>query len=245
MGTLTTRYCALSTMKMAYTDYGDGSVLILLHGNSESKAIFRKYQTIYFPLFHTYALDSRGHGESVSGDEKYSIGQYGDDVIEFCNERGIRKANVIGYSDGGNISLFLGLRDPGRFSKIMAISPNYLVSGTTDASLRLLKRIYRVFTILNKMGINMKKNMMRFDLMLSDIGLSERDLGAIKAKMRILYAENDMIKEDHLIHIHQSIAGSSIRKINGCTHMNILKKQEAIDDMKHFFAVNSTDDSHA
>jgi len=236
MKTLTTRYCALPTMKMAYTDYGEGPVLILLHGNSESKAIFREYQTLYFPMFHTYALDSRGHGESVSRDEKYSIGQYGDDVIEFCDERGIRKAHVIGYSDGGNISLFLGLRDSERFAKIIAVSPNYLVSGTTDDALRLLKRIYRIFTLLNRIGIDMRKNMMRFDLMLNDIGLSEEDLGAIKAEVRILYAEKDMIKEEHLIHIHRSIAGSSIKKIDGCTHMNILKKREAVDDMKNFFA---------
>lgn len=237
MAKLKTKYLELPDIRIAYCEYGQGPNIILLHGNSGNKGDFKKYQTEYFKTFHTYALDSRGHGESLSSDKEYSIEQYSNDVIRFCNTLGIEKAFVIGYSDGGNISLFLGLKAPALFERIIPISPNYLVSGTTDKALKMFKNIYKVFAFLGKLGINTKKWMMRFDLMLNDIGLSVEELNMIKTDMRILYAEDDMIKEDHIIDIHRNIPRSSIYKVNKCSHLTIINNEEAIKDMKRYFEV--------
>jgi hypothetical protein len=111
------------------------------------------------------------------------------------------------------------------------------VSGTTDKALRMFKNIYKVFAFLGKLGINTKKWMMRFDLMLNDIGLSVEELNMIKTDMRILYAEDDMIKEDHIIDIHRNIPRSSIYKVNKCSHLTIINNEEAIKDMKRYFEV--------
>ncbi|HNT77772.1 MAG TPA: alpha/beta hydrolase, partial [Anaerolineae bacterium] len=127
MEKLSTAYVDLGDVKIAYRDYGAGPTLILLHGNSESKSLFTQHQTIHFKMFHTIAIDSRGHGETLSEDTHYSIGQYSDDVIRLCQAKGITEAGVVGYSDGGNIALFLAKKAPQLFKKIVAISPNYLV----------------------------------------------------------------------------------------------------------------------
>jgi pimeloyl-ACP methyl ester carboxylesterase len=234
MQNLKTKYLDLPDIRIAYSEHGEGPTLLLLHGNSESKGIFMKYQTEHFKSFHTFALDSRGHGQSKSKDAAYSIEQYSQDVIQFCHVLGIEKASVIGYSDGGNISLFLGLKAPETFKRIIAISPNTLVSGTTDKALKMFTNIYKVFQFLSKLGVNTTNFMMRFDLMLNDIGLYEKDLHNIKTNLRILYAENDMIKEDHILYIHGNVPGSSVQKIDHCTHLNILESMNAIQDMHAF-----------
>lgn len=231
-----TQYLELPDIRIAYTESGQGPVLLMLHGNSVSKGIFKKYQTVHFQNFHTFALDSRGHGQSKSKDEKYSIEQYSEDVIHFCRAKGIEKAFIIGYSDGGNISLFLGLKAPDLFERIIAISPNTLASGTEEKPLKLFQDIYRVFQFLQKLGFNTRNLRMRFDLMLTDIGLSENDLSQIKTNIRILYAENDMIKESHILDIHRSIPGATVRKIDHCTHMNIIESREAIEEMQTFLS---------
>ena len=236
MNKLETKTLELPDIKIAYCEHGSGPNLILLHGNSESKSIFKQYQNVSFKEFHSYALDSRGHGQSVSDDKKYTIGQYSNDVIRFCQALGIEKALVVGYSDGGNIALFLALNAPNVFERIAAISPNTLVSGTMPDSLILFKRIYKIFAFLKKIGIDTQKAMMRFELMLNDIGLANEDLGRIKTSVRILYAEKDMIKEDHIVEIHQNIPGSSIKKISGCTHLNILNQEETIKEIQNYFA---------
>lgn len=232
MRRLSTKYEQLPDINIAYTEHGEGPALILLHGNSESKRLFCKYQTEYFNDFHTFALDSRGHGESVSNDSAYSIPQYARDVAEFCRKQGLAGARVLGFSDGGNIVLALAKQDPDLFGRMIAVSPNYLAEGTVDKWLRTFRRMRAFFAFMTRIGIDMKKPMMRFDLMLTDIGLTGADLEAIRKPVLILYAEKDMIKEEHILDIHARLRDSKLTKIPDCTHLSILRSPAAIMEMR-------------
>lgn len=236
MTSLKTKYLEFSDIKIAYRECGEGPNLILLHGNSGGKFMFKEYQLKHFRDFHTFAIDSRGHGQSTSVDDHYSIEQYSCDVIRFCEALRIKKTYVVGYSDGGNISLFLALKAPEVFPKIIAISPNYLASGSTDNTLELTKQICKLLVFLKRIGINTTKQLMRFDLLLNDIGLYENDLQRIRTSMRILYAEKDMVKEEHILDIHRNIPGATIRKIMKCSHITIPNQRETIADIREYFA---------
>jgi len=234
MSKLPTEYIDLPDIRLAYSQYGSGQVLVLLHGNSESKSIFREYQMTHFSMFHTIAVDSRGHGESKSNDDEYTITQYSEDIINLCKAKGITEAHVIGYSDGGNISLLLAKKAPELFTRIIAISPNYLVNGTTDDALRFINLVFRILIFLNRIGFKLKKSIMRFNLMLNDIGITEDELKSIRTGIKIIYAEHDMIKESHLKQLAELIPNASLDKIEGCNHMTILNKKEAIEIMKNY-----------
>ncbi|MBI5954244.1 MAG: alpha/beta hydrolase [Chloroflexi bacterium] len=234
MGNLTTQYIDLGNARIAYREHGNGPTLLLLHGNSESKNIFTQYQLKHFDMFRTIAIDSRGHGESQSDNTNYSIEQYSSDVIEICKAKNITRACVLGYSDGGNISLFLAQKAPELFPKIVAISPNYLVSGTTDSALRLFRAIRGVVSFASRLGFNTKKEIAKLDLMLRDIGITDDDLRSIRTDMKILYAEKELIKEEHIKRIASFIPNASVDKIMGCHHMTILNKMEAIEVMKAY-----------
>lgn len=233
MEKLSREYLDLGNVKIAYCEHGTGPVLILLHGNSESKAIFSQYQREHFKMFCTIALDSRGHGESISDDTQYSIRQYSEDVIRFCKAKGIDQASVIGYSDGGNIALFLAKDAPDIFKKVVAISPNYLVSGTTDGTLAFFKASVGILKFLGKLGLPTRKALMRFDLMLTDIGISTEELSRIQTNMLILYAEKDLIKEDHILEMGRLIPSAAVKKIARCNHLNIYTRQEAIEEIRN------------
>jgi phosphatidylglycerol lysyltransferase len=235
MQQLPTRFIDLPDARLAYCEHGTGPHLLLLHGNSESKRIFNQYQLEDFNMFTTLALDSRGHGETQSNDDELTIDKFSDDVIELCNLKGIKKAFVIGYSDGGNIALFLAKKAPLLFPRIVAISPNTLASGTTDGTLRLFRNLQKVMKFLKRIGFNTQKSIMRLNLMLTDIGLTDADLKSIHTSVKIIYAEKDLVKEEHILHIASLIPGAALDKIAGCTHMNVYKKTEAVDSMKRFF----------
>jgi pimeloyl-ACP methyl ester carboxylesterase len=226
-----TKYLELDNIKIAYCEYGSGPNLLLLHGNSENKGIFKKYQLKHFRDFHTFAIDSRGHGQSISEDAEYSINQYSDDIINFCGKLGINKTYVVGFSDGGNICLFLAKKNPEIFERIMALSPNYLVDGTTDGALKFLNGMYRFFLFMKNLHFPMKKIIMRWELMLKDIGITDEELKEIRANVYILYAENDMIKEVHLFKIAELIKDCGIKKIKNSTHLNIYKNKETIKEI--------------
>jgi len=231
---LETKYLELDNIKIAYCEFGSGPNLLLLHGNSGNKNMFKKYQLENFRSFHTFAIDSRGHGQSISEDTEYSINQYSDDIINFCKKLGINKTYVIGYSDGGNICLFLGKKNPEIFEKMVALSPNYLVIGNTDRAIKLLNKMYKMFLFLEKLHFPMRKKIMKWELMLKDIGITEEELKNINANMNILYAENDMIKEEHILYLANLIKNCKVTKIEKSTHFNIYEKKETISEIKKY-----------
>jgi pimeloyl-ACP methyl ester carboxylesterase len=241
MAKMVTEYVQLPDVRIAYRQAGSGPALLLLHGNSESKSIFAEYQQVRFPMFHTLAIDSRGHGETVSEDATYTIGQYADDAIGFCGALGIQKAFVIGYSDGGNIALHLAKKAPGLFPKLVAISPNYLASGTTDGTLKLFRMMKTVLGVLGKLGLQTRKAILRLNLMVNDIGITDDELRGIRTRVRILYAEHDLIKESHILDIGRLIPGATVCKIENSNHLTVYTKPEAITDIHQFLSENTAD----
>jgi pimeloyl-ACP methyl ester carboxylesterase len=232
-----TKYLQLDSIKMAYREFGSGPNLILLHGNSQNKGIFKKHQLHYFKNFHTYAVDSRGHGQSISLDNKFSIKQYSEDIVNFCRQMGIIKTSVMGFSDGGNICLFLAQSNPEIFEKIIALSPNYLVNGTTDETLFFLNKMYKIILFMNKMHLLPKRIVLRWELMLKDIGITSEELAKLNANILILYAEKDMIKEEHILKMSELIKNCRIKKIKETTHLNIYKNRETIKEIIEFIGL--------
>jgi pimeloyl-ACP methyl ester carboxylesterase len=58
--------------------------------------------------------DSRGHGRTNNPAGKLSYGQMADDVAGFIDALGLQRPMILGYSDGAQIALELGLRHPDR-----------------------------------------------------------------------------------------------------------------------------------
>ena len=226
-----TKYLELDNLKVAYCEYGSGPNVLLLHGNLQDKNIFKKHQMEYFKNYHTFAIDSRGFGKSVSVNNEYSINQYSDDVINFCKKLDIKSAYVIGFSDGGNICLFLAKKHPEIFTKVVAISPNYLVSGLTDKALKLLNKVHKVFLVFQKIKFPMKKTISKWELMMKDIGITDNDLKSINTSVYVIYAEEDLVKEEHILKMAELIKDSKVKKIQNCTHSNILNKEETIQEI--------------
>lgn len=231
---LPTRYQDLSDICVAFCEHGSGSTLLFLHGNSESKKLFTAYQTEHFADYHTFALDSRGHGQSRSNDKAYTIPQFSNDVIRFCAAQGIERCHLVGYSDGGNTALLLAKHAPQLFDRIVAISPNYLASGTDEKTLRLFTRLSKLWKFLRKLGMPTQKYIMRFDLMLNDIGITADELRTIQTGMKILYAEEEMIKPDHIREIAELVPDAELEMVPGCTHMNILQHPRTVAAIREY-----------
>jgi pimeloyl-ACP methyl ester carboxylesterase len=141
---------------------------------------------------------------------------------------------VFGYSDGGNIALWLARKAPDIFTKVVAISPNCLVRGLTGGTLRLIRTIAKILHLLERMGLPVRPARMRFDLMTDDIGLTADDLARIATDLSILYAERDVVRQEHIEAMERLIPGATVHRIAQCNHLTIPSKQETIEDILSF-----------
>ncbi|MDP3449897.1 MAG: hypothetical protein Q8R87_04910, partial [Anaerolineaceae bacterium] len=87
-----------------------------------------------------------------------------------------------------------------------------------------------------KFGFPNKKQIMRYELMLTDTGINEGDLQNIKTRVKILYAERDMIKEEHILYLADKILGCDLHKVMNCHHLNIPFQEETIKVMQDYLS---------
>ena len=89
-----------------------GSRLILLHGNGEDSRYFKHQIRFFSRSRRVLAVDTRGHGKTKRGTKPFTIRQFAEDLAVFLKEKGIHKADIIGFSDGGNIAIIFAIRFP-------------------------------------------------------------------------------------------------------------------------------------
>jgi len=112
--------------------YGPGSPVIFLHGGLANTDYWGK-QAPPVAAHHTVVLmDSRGHGRSTRDARPYGYDLMADDVVALMDELKIRKADIVGWSDGGIIGLDLAMRHKERVGKVFAFAANTVTSGVIE-----------------------------------------------------------------------------------------------------------------
>ena len=137
-------------VELHYREQGSGETLILLHGNGEDGSYFEHQMSAFAPRFRVIALDTRGHGKSPRGKAPFTIRQFADDLLEFMDERGIERAHLLGFSDGGNIALVFALAHPERVGKLVLNGANLDAHGVKPSVQLPIEAGYRVASFFGR-----------------------------------------------------------------------------------------------
>ena len=99
-------------LRVYYEVHGEGEPLLLIHGGTATSQSWASHFPAFTEHFQVFAPDSRGHGrtDNPTGELDYRL--MADDVAALVSALGLRRPFVLGYSDGGQIALELGMRYP-------------------------------------------------------------------------------------------------------------------------------------
>jgi pimeloyl-ACP methyl ester carboxylesterase len=106
-----------------------GTPLILLHGGLGNAENWGNQIPAFSKKYKVVALESRGHGRSTYSEKPSVYSLMASDVIAAMDFLEIRKAHVLGSSDGDIISLDLAINYPDRLIRVIPYSANYDASG--------------------------------------------------------------------------------------------------------------------
>ena len=104
---------------------GGGRPVILLHGGLSSSTSWGFEAPRLIPRHEVIVIDSRGHGRSSGLDRPLTYELMASDVFAVMDRLRVRKASVVGVSDGGIIGLVMALRDPTRVDRLFAWGANF------------------------------------------------------------------------------------------------------------------------
>jgi len=112
---------SVNNLSVSYTDEGpdEAPVIILIHGFPFNKSMWNKQMEVLIENFRVIAYDIRGHGNSSSGTEDYSIELFVDDLLGLMDALKIEKAMLCGLSMGGYIALNAVENFPKRFEALI------------------------------------------------------------------------------------------------------------------------------
>jgi len=202
-------------IELFYEETGSGEPLILLHGNGEDHTIFDNVAKHFAKKYRVIAIDTRGHGKSPLGDEPFSLYQFAEDLNEFMNEQKIEKANILGFSDGGNIALIFASEYPEKVIKLIANGANTKPSGIKPlVHLAMLFR-YMLYSVAAAFSGKFELKKALYYIMLHEPHITKEELGQISAPTLVLVGTEDLIRESESKYIKKSIPNSEIVFILG------------------------------
>ena len=227
-------------IKHAYIEKGSGAPLILLHGNGESKEYF-EYQIPYFSKdYRVIALDTRGHGGTPKGTKPFKLWQFAEDLKDFMEVKGIDKADILGFSDGGNIAILFALKYPEMVDRLILNGANIFPEGMAEPLCSQIKAAYE----RNKVALpEHPEKQDRFDmlaLMVEEPKIDPKELAALKMPVLVVAGTEDMITEEHTRLIAENIPGAELAILEG-THFVAHEKPEAFNEVVGTFLKKQKD----
>ena len=224
----------MTDIQLHYLEQGQGQPLIMLHGNGESCDYF-EHQIPYFSSdYHVIALDTRGHGQSPRGEKPFTIKRFAEDLHDFMDEKGIEKAILLGFSDGGNIAMEFALRQPERVEKLVLNGANLFPRGVKPKYQWPIEIGYRIARLFSKKSEKAKQNTEMLGLMVNEPHIEPSELARLTMPVLVVAGTKDMIKESHTKLIYKSLPNAQLNIIEG-DHFVANKNPEAFNKVVDAF----------
>lgn len=119
----------LNGIAMYYAIYGAGEPVVLLHGGLADSDCWGNQVPALAARHRVIVADSRGHGRSTRASAPLGYHLMASDVLALMDHLGIRRASIVGWSDGAIIGLDLAIHHPERVRRLFAFAANYTTAG--------------------------------------------------------------------------------------------------------------------
>ena len=225
-------YAVVNGIRLHYELYGKGAPLVMMHGNGGDISALR-FQIDFFRAQHwVIAVDSRGHGRSEMGPGTLTYVQMADDVAALLAALHAPPADLLGWSDGGIVTLLVALRHPAQVHRIVLSGANLTPEGLKPDDLAGMKS--DLADAQKKLASgdtsqNWSATCQYLQLMITQPHISAGDLAAIQAPALVLAGEHDMIPEAHTRLIAAGLPHARLHIFPGAGHGALMEVPDAFN----------------
>lgn len=230
-------FAPVNGIKVWYAVFGRGEPVLLLHGGlananywgHQVRALQRRNQVI--------VMESRGHGRSSRNQEPYGYDLMASDVVGLLDHLKIRKAAIVGWSDGAIIGLDIAMKHPERVTKLFAFAANSDPSGVADIASSdvfnaYIARAGEEYKRLSPTPTEYKSFVAEITKMWeSQPKWTASDLAAIKVPTWIVDGDHDeAIKRENTEFMAANIPGAGLLIQPEVSHFSFLQDPEQFND---------------
>lgn len=234
------RYVDVRGTHMFYRVCGKGPPLVLFHGAAmvaegwaPQIAAFRKSYTVYVP-------ERRGIGRTADIDGDWTYRGMADDMAAFMDKLKIRRAAVVGLSDGGNIALILASMRPDLVRALVVSGANYDVAGlgafkddvekmSDDELIASAPPQVQPWIAIHRRvspdkGARLARAFAKMRRMWFDFEISDAELAKIAVPTLVMAGDNDMFSVPYTVSLWQKIPKAKLMIAPNATHFWLEEK---------------------
>lgn len=208
-------------IELYYEIYGDGPVLLQLHGNDGNIESMAAQLDFFSRQFRVIGVDSRGHGKSGMGNAKLTYEQMAEDVNALLEQLHLKPVNVLGWSDGGNVGLLLARHHPDKVARLAIMGANLRPAGAQPWALAwVAKQRQEAVSKLahHDTSQNWQRSLQLLDLLGTQPNIATSDLRKISAPTLVMSGDRDVIRLQHSMEIFENLPQAHLAIFPGATH---------------------------
>ena len=115
------KFISIGQETLAYLDEGQGDIVLMVHGNMSSSVHYEPLISRIKDKYRCIAVDLRGFGDSTYNNRFDTLEELADDVNAFTEALGIDSYYLVGWSNGGGVSLKICAKYPEKVKKFFDI----------------------------------------------------------------------------------------------------------------------------
>jgi pimeloyl-ACP methyl ester carboxylesterase len=216
-------FFAVNGIEMYYEIYGTGEPVVLIHGSGQSIADMSAQISHFSKNYQVIVADSRAHGRSGITEEQMTYKTMASDWVGLINHLQLPPVRLIGWSDGGNISLEIARAYPDNVDRLAVMGANlspdksavhsWAVDWVMDFSKEIDRQLAAGNTDQNWAALKQHFYLLRE---LPDMSLAE--LASIEAPVLVMAGDKDIIREEHTVLMYQTLPRAHLAIFPGETH---------------------------
>jgi pimeloyl-ACP methyl ester carboxylesterase len=188
-----------------YKVTGSGCPLFLLHGNGGSSDYFKHQIKAFSQFFTVYAVDSRGHGQSTNKAATLTFKQMAFDLKELLAHEQLAQIDIVGFSDGANLAMMFTAMYPTMVHRLVLNAGNTIFSGVKLRGRIMTYIQYGLFSLLSPFSTKAKRAQIASQLLLKDIGVTDKQLQQFPCETLVIVGKYDIIKRAHSLKLAKLI----------------------------------------
>lgn len=233
-------YADLPGVKTWYEVEGQGTPVLLLHGGFCTNETWGSQRAEFAASHRVFLPERRAHGHTPDVEGPLSYHDMATDTIEFLTSVVGGPAHLVGWSDGGIVSLLVAIARPDLIRKIAVTGANFkppsefgMAAGldelTSDApDMAMFRAMYEATSpdgpehwpiVVGKLVETYRAE--------PDIPIE--DLGRIGAPTLILVGDDDFIPLEHTIELYRAIPNSELAVVPGTSHAHFMEKPSLVN----------------
>jgi len=232
-------YVKVNGIRMYYEVHGHGPALVLLHGGAGNGRQFDHQWPAFAKHFRVIVPDLCAQGRTTDRPGPLTYHAEALDVFGLMNQLGVKRFDVMGWSDGGVIGLDCAMTLPGRIRRLVTFGANFRADGLNAPDVA-----WNDTATVAAFGDDMRKGWQalspepaHYEAAMAKIihlwkhepDFSPHQLRAIVAKTMICAGEHDVVRPDHTVALQQAIPGSILWIVPNASHSAMIEKPDEVN----------------